>query len=423
MRVNHPVPRLPFPVHHSIFMLHLKIALTFLLATFHCHAQYPAGQQDRDYWVNTLYAISYPVVANMAAGTLKKNMPLELAPGYYLNVRAVTYMEAVGRTIAGIAPWLALPDDDTREGRKRKSIRDLLVKGLAHSVDPNHADYLNFRTEQQPIVDAAFIVHGFLRAPGLWSALDTVTRNRFLVEFKSLRNRQPGNNNWLLFSGITEAFLAKQGKDFDTARINTSYRKFSEWYVGDGWYSDGEQFAMDYYNSFVIHPMLVDMLGIMVEQKMIPPSAYEQAVKRMIRYAEWQERSIAPDGSFPVFGRSMAYRNAAFQALGQVALMEKLPESISPAQVRSALTKMMHNIFDHPGTFDAKGWLQLGFVGHQPEIADVYTSTGSLYLCTTGFLALGLPADNAFWNSPAADWTSKKTWQGKPVKKDYKVSY
>lgn len=382
-----------------------------------------AGQHDRDYWVETLYKISYPVISNMAAGTLKKNMPLELAPGYSLNARSVTYMEAVGRTMAGIAPWLALPDDNTPEGRKRKSIRDLLVKGLAHSVDPNHADYLNFRTEHQPIVDAAFIVHGFLRAPNLWTALDTVTRNRFITEFKSLRNRQPGNNNWLLFAGITEAFLAKVGADADTTRMFNAWRKFEDWYVGDGWYSDGERFAMDYYNSFVIHPMLVDMLAVMVEKKMVPETEYAKALKRMVRYAEYLERSISPDGYFPVFGRSMAYRNAAFQALSQVALMEKLPEFIQPAQVRCGLTKVIQHIFEQEGTFSANGWLQLGFAGHQPEIADTYTSTGSLYLCTVGFLPLGLPANSPFWTTPAADWTAKKIWNGTPARKDYKVDY
>ena len=44
------------------------------------------GQQDREYWVNTLYKIVNPVVKNMAAGTLKKNLPLEKGPGYSLSV-------------------------------------------------------------------------------------------------------------------------------------------------------------------------------------------------------------------------------------------------------------------------------------------------------------------------------------------------
>ena len=107
----------------------------------------PTGEQDREYVTNLLYRIAYPIVHNMAEGTLRKNLPLEKGPGYYLNVLKVTHMEAVGRTMAGIAPWLALPDDDTKEGVMRKQLREELLKGLPNIVNPDHPDYLNFRTE------------------------------------------------------------------------------------------------------------------------------------------------------------------------------------------------------------------------------------------------------------------------------------
>jgi hypothetical protein len=139
----------------------------------------------------------------------------------------------------------------------------------------------------------------------------------------------------------------------------------------------------------------------------------------MQRYGIIQERLISPEGTFPVVGRSMTYRNAVFQPLVQLALHDQLPVDLKPAQVRAALTAVMKNIFEVPGTFNKDGWLQLGFCGHQPEIADVYTSTGSLYLCTTGFLALGLPVDNAFWTAAPEEWTAQKAWTGKTVKKDH----
>src|SRR5688572_33486002 len=81
------------------------------------------GQQDRAYWSDMLYKMVSPVVFNLAVGTLKQNMPVEKAPGYALNAEGVTYLEAVGRTMAGIAPWLALPDDESREGQQRKQLR------------------------------------------------------------------------------------------------------------------------------------------------------------------------------------------------------------------------------------------------------------------------------------------------------------
>ncbi len=383
------------------------------------------GLADREFWVSTIYKIAYPVIHNLAAGTLRKNMPVEVPPGLKQDFfKKVTHLEAVGRTMAGIAPWLALPDDETKEGLLRKQLKQEIIKGLANAADPASADYLNFRTELQPIVDAAYLAHAFLRAPkALWEPLDSTTKKRFVEEFKSLRNRSGAYNNWLLFAGINETFLLSIGEEYDPARVNIARNKIREWYVGDSWYSDGAKFSMDYYNDYVIHPMLVDMLKVLVEKNKAPQAEYDEAVKRMIRHSEFSERIISPEGTYPVFGRSITYRTAAFQTLSQISLMEKLSDFIKPAQVRCALTKVFKNMFEGNQNFDSNGWLVLGFNGHQPEVADSYTSTGSLYMATLGFLALGLPADNKFWTDASADWTSKKAWTGQPIKKDYKVEY
>jgi len=299
-----------------------------------------------------------------------------------------------------------------------------LIKGLQNGVDPSNPDYLNFRTESQPLVDAAFLAHAFLRAPHqLWMPLDSITKKRFAEEFKTLRTRKAGNSNWLLFPAMTETFLLTIGEQYDSSLINEAIRKMDEWYMGDGWYSDGPSFAMDYYNSFVIIPMLADVLKVLAVNKMVSNGKYDTVLQRMVRHAEYQERIISPEGTYPPIGRSLTYRIGAFQVLNEVALMHKLPEYILPAQVRCALTSVMKNQFEAKDVFDSNGWLQLGFAGHQPIMADQYTSTGSLYLCTVGFLALGLPATDTFWTAPPADWTSKKAWKGQPFKKDYKVNY
>ena len=326
--------------------------------------------------------------------------------------------------MAGIAPWLALPDDESGEGRQRKQLRLALLKGISNAVDPSNPDYLNFRTEHQPLVDAAFMAQGFLRAPkALWEPLDSVTKKRVVEEFKSLRNRSGSYNNWLLFAAISEAFLMSVGEQADPARIDFALKKMPEWYAGDGWYSDGPRFSMDYYNSFVIQPMLVDLYTVMLRFNKVSEADYQLVLKRMLRHAEFQERIIGADGSFPPFGRSITYRTGSFQVLAHCSLLGKYPEQITPAQTRCAMTAMMKRMFTGCNNFNEKGWLVLGFCGSQPSVADYYTSTGSLYLATLGFLPLGLPASDPFWTAPPVDWTSKKAWNSQPFKKDYKVDY
>jgi hypothetical protein len=118
---------------------------------------------------------------------------------------------------------------------------------------------------------------------------------------------------------------------------------------------------------------------------------------------------ISPEGTFPVIGRSSAYRFGAFQLLAEISLLRGLPPELNPGAVRGALTAVIRRTMDTPGTFDAQGWLQVGAVGHQPSIRENYISTGSLYLCLCGLLQLGLPANDPFWTSNAEPWTQKKS--------------
>src|SRR6185369_17586808 len=120
---------------------------------------------DRNYWIDLLTKIAGTVLMNAANASLKKNMPIEKEPGYSLNAEKVTHLEAVGRTLAGIAPWLKLPVDDTKEGKLRKKFNDYSLAAIRNIVDPQSEDYLNFREGNQPLVDAAFFTHSFLRAP------------------------------------------------------------------------------------------------------------------------------------------------------------------------------------------------------------------------------------------------------------------
>jgi hypothetical protein len=130
---------------------------------------------------------------------------------------------------------------------------------------------------------------------------------------------------------------------------------------------------------------------------------------------------ISPEATFPVMGRSSAYRFAAFQGLSQIILWERLAEATQPGAVRSGITAVVRRMIEAPGTFDQHGWLEVGSVGYQPSIRNSYNSTGSLYICLTGLLHLGLPANNPFWLAPASDWTQKRIWSGQDIAGDHSL--
>ncbi len=404
-----------------------KIVLAALLCCAVAGESFAAGKKGgesatetsaREFWVESMTRIVGPVFENLAQGTLRENMPVEVRDGFDPDApnRRVTHLEALGRSFCGIAPWLNLPPDQTQEGKLRARYTDLVLRSIAQAVDPSLPDYMPFSTPTaQPLVDAAFLAHGLLRSRDrIWPMLDQITRERLVHEFKASRAIKPSESNWLCFSAMVEAALLHFTGECEMGPIRYALEKHKEWYKGDGWYGDGKEFHFDYYNSYVIQPMLTDILAVLQEKGLPEGDFYPEQQKRMVRYAVQLEKLISPEGTYPMLGRSSCYRFGAFQALSQVALMERLPAYVQPAQVRCALTSVLRRQLV-PETFDKDGWLTLGFTGHQPMIADNYISTGSAYLCTFVFLPLGLPAQAPFWSDPDAEWSSVKIWAGKAI--------
>lgn len=380
--------------------------------------------QNRAYWCELAYKMAAPVLSNMAKGELQKNMIVEVSPNWDGRNIKVTYMEAFGRLMAGIAPWLTLPDDETEEGKIRKQLREWALKSYTNAVDPQSPDYLLWRAEGQPLVDAAYIAESFLRAfDQLWMPLDEQTKQRYIEEFTLIRRVDPPYTNWLLFSSTIESFLAKAGAKYDAYRVNSAIRKVEEWYTGDGWYADGPSFAFDYYSSYVFHPMYLETLQAMKDAKAYTrihySKYYDRALKRAQKYSLILERLISPEGTFPVFGRSIPYRMAAMQPLALMAWYQELPAGVSNAQVRCALTAVIKRMFQSGNNFNEGGFLTIGFSGRQPNIADWYTNNGSLYMTSLAFLPLGLPASHPFWTDAPQDWTSKRAWSEQPFPKDH----
>lgn len=376
----------------------------------------------RSYWIQTLLKITTPVLVALAEGKLKATMPVEAK---LPDRHTVTHLEALGRTLSGLAPWLETPAIDPEEEETRLRMADLARKAVANAVDPESPDFCNFTDNptDQPLVDAAFLAHGIVRAPHeLWEKLDPKAKADLVAALKETRSILTHRCNWLLFPAMIETALYRMTGDCDRMRVDYALCMHEQWYKGDGVYGDGPNFDWDYYNSYVIQPMLLDIIHVL--HPVMNRGGYADRMEPIIlrrarRYAAVQERLICSDGTFPVIGRSITYRTGAFQTLAQIALLDQLPEGISPAQVRCALTAVMRRCFEAEGTFDANGWLTIGLCGHQPALGEIYISTGSLYLCTTGFLPLGLTAEHPFWSDPDTPYTAQRVWSGEDLPADH----
>ena len=273
----------------------------------------PAATNDRSAWVADAARMATPVLTALANGQLKSAMPVEHSTNATHDRAPHAHLEAFGRLMAGIAPWLG---SDSAEP-ERKQLAALAVSALDHATNPASPDFMNFSDGGQCLVDTAFLAQAILRAPALlWHPLDAAVRRNVIAAMKSSRVIKPGANNWLLFSATVEAFLAMAGEPWDAMRVDYALQQHEQWFKGDGAYGDGPYFHWDYYNSFVIHPMMLDVVDEVGKTRRDWDALAANVKRRSIRMATVLERLIAADGSFPPIGRSLAYRGGAFSIAG-----------------------------------------------------------------------------------------------------------
>ena len=378
--------------------------------------------EDRIYWISILQKITNPVLNNLAKGSLMKNMPYESTS---LEGQKFSYLEAFARVFNGIAPWLELGPDSSEEGILREKYIKMTMKAISNAVNPNNNDYIFVVEPKQSLVDVALFAQGLLRAKNqIWLNLPMDDQARIIRELKNTRMIAPYENHWLLFTAMIEAALLEFTGECDKERLSYGIRRFrDEFYMGDGIYSDGEGFTSDYFNSIVIHPMLNDVLKVMRKYGIREGEFLDVQLMRSSRLASQLERTISPEGTYPLLGSCLAYRCGVFHLLSQATLLKILPRNINPAQVRSALTAVLKKQFGENQNFSSNGWLLVGLNGSQLDISESDINTGSLYFCCSIFLALGLPASDLFWTEPYADWTSIKAWNGQEIQKDQSIDF
>ncbi len=383
------------------------------------------GLKDRKFWIAQLDKMVKPMLRSLAHDSLRINMPttVSIHIDNAEHRRKVQYVEVLGRVLSGIAPWLQLEGGDAAETTLRNQYRQWALQGIKNAVDSSAKDFMEFNIGGQQLVDASYVALAFHRAPWLWQNLDEITKQRVLASLRTTRQFKPVFSNWLCFSAMTEAFFAENGYDWDPMRVDYAMQQLEEWYRGDGMYSDGNKYAFDYYNSYVIHPYLSAISEIINKKNNSYKELGEKIAKRNERYAIIQERLINTDGTYPATGRSIIYRGAAFQHLADMALRKKLPAQLSPASIRCALTAVIRKTLESPTTYTKEGWLTIGLYGSQPNLGDFYNNSGSPYICTNIFLPLGLPETDPFWANPPEQWSSQKIWSGQDFKNDHSVEY
>ncbi len=246
----------------------------------------------------------------------------------------------------------------------------------------------------QPMVESASVALGLrLTRPWLWDQLDEGVQDRTEAWLRGALRHTPAPNNWYLFPFTVAGFLESVGRgDHETARARTRALELLEsWYLGDGWYSDGDGRAFDYYNGWALHlyPVLDAYLGG-------DEALTAQYGPRLAAHLESFGLFFGGDGAPLYFGRSMTYRFAAGAAVALGALLGQTP--LAPGASRRIISGALRYFLDR-GASGPDGLLSLGWHGaHEPTVQN-YSGPASPYWASKAFLALLVPADHPLWTA------------------------
>lgn len=369
-------------------------------------------------WIETLLKITLPILEKSATEKLKKGMP----KGKFF--KEDQYLEALGRIICGIAPWIECKESESDYEKERKQhVLNLLIKTFENITRTDSPDYICFTQSPQSLVDTAYLVQGFIRSPFLWQSLKKTTQEKLISEIAKTRCFNPCDNNWLLFASMIEAFFLKYTSvPIEKRRLEKGPDYFSSFfYIGDGMYGDGITFSMDYYNSFVIHPMMLDILEVCREKyksvKYI--KMYDMAAVRFKRFVEIQERTVSPIGTYPIYGRTQICRLGSFQALSYSIYKNLIPESLSKSQIKGALCSLLSAFTNNDKNYSDDYILAIGINGNQTTIAESYVSYGSAYHICNFFLCLGISPEEEYWREDVSEWTSLRVFNGNEIPSDH----
>ncbi|AZQ38305.1 DUF2264 domain-containing protein [Streptomyces cyaneochromogenes] len=256
----------------------------------------------------------------------------------------------------------------------------------------------------QPLVEAASIALALrLTRPLLWDRLDDRVRQRAADWLGDALTAEAWPCNWELFPVTVGGFLAEIGHETEESRkaIDRGLERIEDWYVGGGWYTDGDGRKYDYYNGWAMHLYPVLHAWLAQDERLL-----DLYGGRLSRHLEDYARLFGGDGAPMHQGRSLTYRFATTAPLWLGALTGRTP--LAPGETRRLASGALKYFLER-GAVNADGLLTLGWHGPDEAVLQGYSGPASPYWASKGFLGLLLPADHEVWTAAEEPAPAERT--------------
>ncbi len=302
-------------------------------------------------------------------------------------------MEALSRPLWGLVPLWAHRDEEKLFDDVSSEFARIYRRGLCEGTDPGSRGYWGDCSPfDQRFVEMAAISYGMLFAPQVvWDPLDEREKKNLADYLNHINEMELPVCNWILFAVLVNIALKKRGMPYRPDMLENYLNGLETFYLGDGWYCDGDSGQKDYYISFAIHFYSLVYSTVMPDEDEARCRLYKDRAMEFARqFVYWFDE----DGDAIPFGRSLTYRFAQVSFFS-ACLMAGLNPFPLPF-MKALITGHLRSWFGRD-IFDSNGMLTIGYGYANLHMSERYNAQGSPYWAMKTFAFLMLPEDHPFY--------------------------
>ena len=300
-------------------------------------------------------------------------------------------LEGFSRILWGLGPAWSKNSEAFTEFQK------IYQKGLSAGTNPESKEYWGACHDyDQRFVEMAAIAYGMMLAPEvLWEPFTETEKENIAVWLYQINDYALPLCNWEFFRILVNLALKKCGRHYSEEKLEYSLSCVESFYVGSGWYQDGDSKQTDYYIPWAMHFYGLVYAIVMEEEDPVRCLQYKERAKEFAKdFIYW----FADDGAALPYGRSLAYRFAQCSFFSALVLADVRP---FPLEVMKGIIVRNFVYWKSQEMLDNAGILTIGYSYPNLHMAESYNSPGSPYWAFKAFALLGLPKEHEFWSVQA----------------------
>lgn len=270
-----------------------------------------------------------------------------------------------------------------------------IARGLANGCDPHHPEYWGPPVDRsQHLVELAAIGFALRLVPDrLWTPLSPAEQRNVASYLLKGHACEYGDNNWKFFRLLIGMGLRHIGIDYDRQLDERHVAELDRFYLGDGWYQDGNTRRADHYVPFAFHFYGLILAALDGSEWTSPYRERARLIASDI--ARW----FADDGPALCFGRSMTYRFAIAGFFGAMTVAGE--KTLTFGEQKGYVLRHLRWWAGQPFA-ERDGIMPIGFAYPNLMMSEPYNSPQSAYWALKAFLPLMLPEHHPFWTSDEA---------------------